>query len=358
MLYAVLMAGGKGRRFWPKSRENTPKQFITLFEKKSLLKFTCERLSGMVPNDRIFVITNAMHTKLSKDILEEVPEENIIGEPEGRDTAACVAYSAAVIYKKDPDAVIVAMPADHFIRPKQKFHETIKMADDVAMNSDSLVVFGIKPRYPSTGYGYIQRGEKLMTLRSTPIYKARRFVEKPDDKTAKGYIASGEYYWNSGIFLWKAKTILDAFEKHLPDSYHCIEELLEFMGTKKESQAVRKFYTEFPKTSIDYAIMEKADNVAMIEANYIWDDIGTWKALDEMVTKNRENNVVIGKHCGIDSDNIIIFGDEDHLIGTVGISNLVIVHTQDATLICNRDRVEDVKMLVDKLDKNGLKKYI
>lgn len=357
MLHAVIMAGGSGKRFWPMSRRRTPKQLLALVGKKTMVQETVERLSGLVPPDRTYVITNEAHVDLLRHNLPDLPERNVVGEPVGRDTAACVALSAAVVSASDPDAVIVTLPADHLIRPKQTFQETVRAAVEVARESDALVVFGVKPRTPSTGYGYIRAGEKLAELRRIPVFRVKQFQEKPDAETARRYLESGDYYWNSGNFVWRASVILDQLEKHLPETWRGAMAIREAIGTKNEAKVLWREYEKFPRISIDYAVMEKADDVRMIEAPYEWDDVGSWGSLENVFTRNKYGSVIIGKHCGIDTTNCIVLGDE-HLVATIGVSDLIIVQTRDATLICRKDRAEDVRKLVDQLEKEGFDAYL
>ncbi|MEK7865331.1 MAG: mannose-1-phosphate guanylyltransferase [Planctomycetota bacterium] len=357
MLHAVIMAGGSGKRFWPMSRRRTPKQLLTLVGKKTLVQETVERLGGLVPPDRTYVITNEAHVEVLRHHLPDLPERNVVGEPVGRDTAACIALSAAIVSATDPDAVILTLPADHLIRPKQTFQETVRAAAEVARESDALVVFGVKPRTASTGYGYIRAGEKLAELRRIPVFRAKQFQEKPDAATARKYLESGDYYWNSGNFVWRASAILTQLEKHLPETWRAVMEIREAIGTKDEAKVLAREYEKLQRISIDYAVMEKADDVRMIEASYEWDDVGSWGSLENVFTRNKYGNVIIGKHCGIDTTNCIVMGDE-HLVATIGVSDLIIVQTRDATLICHKDRAQDVRKLADQLEKEGFDAYL
>lgn len=357
MLHAVIMAGGSGKRFWPMSRRRTPKQLLTLVGRKTLVQETVERLGGLVPPDRTYVVTNEAHVDVLRHHLPDLPEKNVVGEPVGRDTAACIAVSAAMVSASDPDAVILTLPADHMIRPKQTFQDTVRAAAEVARESDALVVFGVKPRTPSTGYGYIRAGEKLAEIRRIPVFRVKQFREKPDAATARQYLESGDYYWNSGNFVWRASAILAQVEKHLPETYRGAMAIREALGTKDEEATMAREYEKLPRISIDYAVMEKADDVRMIEAPYEWDDVGSWGSLENVFTRNKHGSVIIGKHCGIDTTNCIVLGDE-HLVATIGVTDLIIVQTRDATLICHKDRAEDVRKLADQLEKEGFDAYL
>ncbi len=357
MLHAVIMAGGSGKRFWPMSRRKRPKQLLTLVGKKTLVQETVERLGGLVPPDRTHIITNAAHVDVLRTHLPEIPSRNIVGEPVGRDTANCIALSAAIVSATDPDAVIVTLPADHIIRPKQSFQNTVRAAAEVARESDSLVVFGVKPRKASTGYGYIRAGEKLAELRGIPVFRVKQFQEKPNAETARRFLESGDYYWNSGNFVWRSSAILAQLEKHLPETYRAMMAIRAALGTADEAKVLAREYDKLQRISIDYAVMEKADDVKMIEASYEWDDVGSWGSLENVFTRNKYGSVIIGKHCGLDTSNCIVLGDE-HLVATIGVTDLIIVQTRDATLICHKDRAEEVRKLVDQLEKEGFDSFL
>jgi mannose-1-phosphate guanylyltransferase len=356
-LYVCVMAGGAGRRFWPKSRKASPKQFLSLSGKGTLIKQTVDRLKGFVPPDRIIIITGMDHVPKTRTLLPEIPARNVVGEPVGKDTAACIALGAAIISKEDPDAVMVVMPADHFIRPNQKLHQTLSTVSEAAVQSDSLFVFGIKPAFPATGYGYIKRGDKTGQVRGSVIFGVERFHEKPSLANAKKFVESGQYYWNSGIFVWKVSVILDALKKHVPKLSEAVEKIRPQLGTEGQEEAIAKAYQKLEKISIDYAVLEKTEDVKMVEADYEWDDLGSWEAVQRLFAKNRDGNIIIGKHCGVDTHECIIFA-ENHLVGTIGVSDLVIVQTRDATLICPKERAQEVKDLIDKMEKEGLEEYL
>lgn len=324
-VYAVIMAGGSGERFWPKSRRRLPKQFLPIVSKKSMIEETIARLKGLVPEDRIYIVTNKIQASLIKG------RRNVIAEPLSRNTAPCIALSARIIQKRDPNAVMVVLPSDHHINDISKFQDAIRAA--VKMDS-VLVTLGIKPKFPHTGYGYIRKGKRL----GRGLYKVSRFTEKPDLVTAKRYIASGRYFWNSGIFVWKVGTILEEIKRYLPDLYS-----LSKTG-----------YRNADNISIDYGIMEKTNRAVVLEAGFAWDDVGNWASLDKHKAKDKDGNILQGDAVVRDVNNSIIIS-EAPLVAGIGIRDMIVVATKDSVLICPKDRAEEVKSIVGMLKDN--KKY-
>ncbi|MBI3271649.1 MAG: mannose-1-phosphate guanylyltransferase [Planctomycetes bacterium] len=353
MLHAVVMAGGVGSRFWPRSRRSVPKQFIPLVGKRPLVRETVDRIADLVPPERVLVVTNEAHVARAREALPELPAANVIAEPVGRDTAPCIGLAATILEARDPEAIMVALPADHFIRPREKLLQSLRAACDHALRSDALILFGIRPTSPATGYGYMWKGEKAAEIRGAAAYRVRGFIEKPVQAKARELVATGEHFWNSGIFLWRAAAILAAIRRHAPELGRELDGVRDALGTPGEAAALRAAYARCPRISIDYAVLEKAEDVVMLEATYEWDDVGSWRSMEDILAKTEDGNVVLARHCGVDTSNSIILG-EDHLIATVGVSDLIIVHTKDATLICHKDRAQDVKKLVEKLEKEGL----
>lgn len=349
------MAGGSGTRFWPWSRQNTPKQLLNITGKKTMIEQTVSNVIPLVGADRILIVTNKTQASKIKKLLPEIPSNNIIAEPMGRDTAPCIGLAATIIEKRNPSAVMMALPADHLIRPANKFTKALNAAAQVATESNALVTFGIKPFEPSVNYGYIHRGRLNGKKSGCPIYQVKGFKEKPDRSTAQTFLDSGEYYWNGGIFVWKTDVLLENIVRFLPK----LSKGLRRMSKNNFSQAaIAREYKRFEKISIDYGVMEKADNVKVIEANFEWDDVGGWQALERLHKTHPGDNTVRGKHLGIGTANSIVIGDEKHLITTIGISDLIIVHTKDATLVCNKHNAEDVKKLVALLKANGYGQYL
>ena len=353
--YAVIMAGGSGTRFWPWSRQNTPKQLLNITGEKTMIEQTVSNVTPLVGTDHIIIITNKTHARKIKKLLPEIPPDNIIAEPLGRDTAPCIGLAATIIEKRNPSAVMMALPSDHLIRPADKFTDALSVAAQVAIESNALVTFGIKPFEPSVNYGYIHRGKLSDEKAVCPIYEVKGFKEKPDRSTAQTFLDSGEYYWNGGIFVWKTDVILENISRFLPNLY---EGLNRISNANFSQSAIAKEYKRFEKISIDYGVMEKASNVKVIEANFEWDDVGGWQALERLHKTQQGDNTLLGKHYGMGTANCIIIGNDKHLIATVGVSGLIIVHTRDATLVCNKHNAEDVKKLVTQLKDKGYNQYL
>lgn len=359
MVHAVIMAGGGGTRFWPRSRAANPKQFLKLAGDRSLLQQACDRLEAKIPAKNLWVITADMHADQVRSQLPQLPSNNVVGEPMGRDTAACIGLGAALIANHDPDAVMVVTPADHVIEPERSFHQglqaAIQLADEIP---DALITFGINPTFPATGYGYINRGKLFAERLGVPVYHVESFREKPNRDVAEEYIASGNYYWNSGIFVWKVKTILGELEKNQPKLFSAIQSIAAKWGSPEQDQVFQEEYAKLQKVSIDFAVMEKATKVLVLQAPFLWDDVGSWLALERMNAQDAHGNTVIGGHCGVRTNHCIVVGDPDMLIGTVGIDNLIIIQDGDAVLVAHKNEEGNIKQLVEKLRESGREKYL
>lgn len=345
--YGLIMAGGGGTRFWPLSRKRVPKQLLNLDGKEVMLNETIDRLSGVVEQDDIFIVTNTEQIELTKLVTaERVLENHILAEPSARNTAACIGYGAVEIIKKYGDGIMCILASDHYIKDEDTFREVLKQAIKTVDETDGLVTIGIKPTFPSTGYGYI----KSEILEGKKYKKVLEFVEKPDAQRAKSYIEAGNYAWNSGMFVWKASTILKYYEKLLPDIYDKLMIIKEAMCTFSEKEVIWAVYDSIPKISVDYGIMERADSVYMLEGDFGWNDIGSFDALTAIYPKDENGNVVRGDTVLLDARENIIIGDKK-LIAGVGVENLIIVDTEDAILICEKDRAQDVKEIVAELER-------
>ena len=359
MQYGVIMAGGAGTRLWPVSRGDKPKQLINVMRGKSLLQLGYDRLRGMLPPERIFVCTGAVHGQAVLENLPELPKENLLGEPEGRDTANAVGFPAAVLAKRDKDAVAAFITADHVIEPVDVFQNSIKTGFDVvAEYPNALVTFGIVPTHGHTGLGYIHRGEALMVKgRSGAAFRVQAFKEKPDKPTADRYVESGRYYWNSGMFVWRCDTVFNELGMHLPENHKLLAAIADAWGTPNQESVIRELYPKLKKISVDYAIMEPASQrkgkaqVVVVEMPVKWLDVGSWPALSETLAMDEHDNAIDAETaCFLDSDgNIVISTDPQHLISTIGLSDMIIVHTKDATLVCPKGEAQRVKELVGKV---------
>ncbi len=351
MLHAVVMAGGAGTRFWPLSRMAIPKQLLSFGGDRSLIQQAVDRLNSLVPVDNISIITNQSLVSAIEEQLPALSSKSIIGEPAKRDTAPCIGLAAGLIAAEDPDATMIVMPSDHIIQPVEAFHTAVTKAHQLVEQDPSrLITFGVTPDRPAETYGYIQRGESQGESIDSGVFKVAQFKEKPAVDTAKQYLDDGGYYWNSGIFVWKARAILEALEQYQPDMVLHINRIVQRRGEADFLDVLEREFTAIEGISIDYAVMEHHSNVLVIEAPFEWDDIGSWQALSRLFPTDANNNTVLGKHVGIQTSNSIIQSSKDHLIATIGVSDLIIVHTNDATLVANKQEEESVRELVRLLE--------
>ena len=362
MEYGVIMAGGLGTRLWPLSRQKFPKQLLPVKKGKSLLQLSFERLLGIIPAERIFVCTAEAHRQVVLENLPQLPPENLLGEPEPRDTANAVGFPAAVLHKKDKDAVFAVITADHVIEPVETFQKCMRTAFDViAASPKTLVTFGIVPTHGHTGLGYIQRGEPLGDYNGA--YQVLAFKEKPDKPTADRYVESGRFYWNSGMFVWRADTVLEQLAADLPQSYQGLKKIGDAWGTADQQKVVAEVYPRLPKISIDYAVMEPASQrkvVSVVEMPVNWLDVGSYPALAETLdVDNQENSVDAETLTVLDSDgNIIVSRDPEHLVTAIGVSDMIIIHTKEVTMVCPKNEAQRVKELVAKVKEKYGEKYL
>ena len=367
-VYGVIMAGGGGTRFWPLSRQSRPKQLLNLSGKELMINETIDRISSVIPKKDIFIVTNSLqYNEMCKATTNRIKPEHILEEPMGRNTTACIGYAAIKILKEYGDGVMCIFPSDHYIKDEIGFSKTLEMAVDEAVTRDVLVTIGITPTYPATGYGYIRHIDEpnagddgnCIHGKSTngAIKKVLEFKEKPDEKTAQMYIESGEYSWNSGMFIWKASVILNEIKKFLPDIYRKLMQMYEKFETDEEKETISKIYPTIESISIDYGIMEKSKNVEVIPADFGWNDVGSFDNLDAMYDKDEDDNIIKGDFIGIDSTDCVILS-KDKLIATIGMKDVVIVESEDAILVCDKSRAQDVKKIVDILEKKEYYKYI
>ncbi len=350
MKAAVILAGGSGTRLWPLSRRSRPKQLLRLFNGRSLLQETYQRLLSITAPEHIFIVALAEHLPAIADELPGLSPHNLIGEPVGRDTANAIALAASILHAKDPATLMGVFTADHIIRPADRFAGVIEHGFEVARQfPDALVTFGVRPTSPHTGMGYIERSERV----SPGVHKVRAFKEKPDQATAEQYVTSGDYFWNSGMFIWRTATILQQLQHHLPQTYHAIEPLAAAWYTAAGQSNAARIYPTLQKISIDFAVMEKAPNELMIDADFEWLDVGHWTSLPAILSADADGNIrALQRSAILDGRHNILVSEDDHLIAAVGVDDIVIVHSPDATLVCRRDQVDKIKDLVAKLDKD------
>lgn len=351
--YAIILAGGKGERFWPLSTSEHPKQFLSLIGEKTLLAQAVDRLDGVVETSCIFVITSEDLADVARQSAPSLPPENVIGEPIGRDTAAAIALGAALVKRRDPQGVMAILTADHIIGDLDVFRNTLRDAMDLAASGEVLVTIGVKPVFPSTGYGYVQAGEFHGTGRAGTVFdRAQRFVEKPNAETACRYVREGGYYWNSGMFIWSVGSIERAFQMYRPPLHAMIQTLDAAKGRDAFTAAFHRIYAELEKISIDYAIMEKADNVMMARGTFSWDDVGSWPALENHFERDEQNNVVIGDGVPMQAANNIIYSKQ-HLTAVIGVSDVIVVQAEGVTLVCRKDQAQHIKQMVQQLQRDG-----
>ncbi len=356
-MYAVIMAGGRGTRFWPLSRERRPKQLIDFTGRKTLIQETVDRIAPLVPLHNVLIVTGEAHAGEVAKQFPDLPKENILVEPVGRNTAPCIGLAAFFIKKKVPDSVMIVLPADHVIADNTAFIETLQAAAAAAEKGNYLVTIGIKPAAPETGYGYIEGGKPLSLVGDRSVLAVASFREKPDLKTARSFLERGTFYWNSGMFIWKVSSILEALQKELPDTYGELLSLEGALGTAGQEDAIRRAYERIRPVSIDYGIMEKADNVIMIPGAFGWNDLGSWDALMDVSQKDRAGNATRGRIVTVDTKDSLVLGT-DKLVALVGVDNLIVIETEDALLILKRGHSQDVKKAVEILEQQGMKELL
>ncbi|MBQ9899411.1 MAG: mannose-1-phosphate guanylyltransferase [Ruminococcus sp.] len=345
---AVIMAGGRGERFWPKSRNTCPKQFLSLTKDGlTMIQKTVKRLEPLVSAEDVYIVTNAAYTDLVAEQLPDVPQENILAEPCARNTAPCIAFAAAVISRKYDDAIMLVLPSDHLIGYEDIYVNTLKKAIAVAKEDKNLVTIGITPTYPETGYGYINFGEE-----NGSAYAVERFVEKPDRATAKQYLKSGKYLWNSGMFVWKISSIMSNLRKFMPSVYEGALRIGEAFGTDNYTYTLVNEFEAFPSESIDFGIMEKAEDIFTIPGSFGWDDVGSWLAVERINETDDDKNYIEGDVISVGTERSTIVGGK-RLVAAIGIEDLIIVDTDDVLLVCSKNNTQDVKQVIAQLKEQG-----
>ncbi len=360
--FAVILAGGGGTRLWPKSRTATPKQFLRLSGKETMLQVTANRFSKLVPWEKIIIVTAQKYEKTVKEQLPQVPAENIIAEPEKRDTALAMLVGALFAKSKDPDAVIANDAADHVITDEHEFLRVMNAALQIASEGENLVAVGITPTRPETGFGYIKVGEHLKKVNGgNSVFRVDSFTEKPNKPTAQAFISTGRYFWNANMYVWSAQSLQNAFKKHMPEVYALTEKLPKLLASEFTS-VLPEIYAKAPSISIDYAISEKADNLVLIPGDFGWDDVGDWKVVYELGKRDLAGNVVMSEQdtvhtLAINSQNNLIHTN-NRLVALAGINDMIVVDTDEILLIVPKERSQDVKKLVERLKEEGKKEYL
>lgn len=353
-VFAVIMAGGVGSRFWPSSKEKTPKQLLKIFGENTLIQDTVERLKDVVSYENIFIATNKIQQPEIINQLPQIPPENIICEPFGRNTAACIGLSAVILKAKASDAVMITLPSDHLIRDVESFHKTLKTAIKFAYGSKGLVTIGITPSRPETGYGYIQIDEKEI---DTNVHRVFTFAEKPNYATAVRFLESGDFFWNSGMFIWRVDAILNEMKNLMPELSEGLQKIEKDLSTPEFDKTVTTVYGQLRNISIDYGVMEKSSNVYLTKGNFMWSDVGSWEEVYQLSEKDGDGNAIKGNVFTDMTVDSLIFSP-NKFAAAIGIENLIIINTDDALLVCRRDHSQDVRKVVDHLKINKLTEHL
>lgn len=351
-MMALIMAGGSGTRFWPKSRESHPKQLLQIIGEGTMLQNTVQRLHPLVPNERIFIVCKESQRDAVLAQMPQLPTANVIVEPWGKNTAPCIGLAALFMRKRFGDEVMVVLPADHLIGPAENFREILTSSGRIANEHKVLITIGIPPTFPATGYGYIQSNEE--SLANTTARKVKAFAEKPNLETAQRFLESGDFLWNSGMFAWRVSTIMEQFDEHLPQLSDGLREIDQALGTPQEQETISRVYQQIKSISIDYGVMEKAKNVVVLPANFEWNDIGSWDEVYKLSAKDKEQNALLnGAHVMYESHGCLV-DVKDKVVAAVGVENLLIVESEGALLLCPRERAQEVKELVELLKRKKM----
>ena len=358
--YVVIMAGGRGERFWPQSREATPKHLLPIVGETPMLAQTVDRVAGIVPRENIFVITTQAQLEGCREACPDLPAGNVVAEPMGRDTAAATGLAMLLVKQRNPNGAFAMLPADHVIKDTQEYGKLLDIAFASAEGADVLVTLGIKPAAPETGFGYIQQAGLWRKVGGRDVMAVKRFVEKPDLATAEGYLASGDYHWNAGMFVWRVPVVEAAFKAHASELYAGLAKLeAAAKSAGGWAQALQEVYPTLKKVSVDYALMEKSTNVVVVPATFDWDDVGAWPAIAKHFTPDSHGNVLRGHALVENGTHNIVISTDGHLVGVIGVSDLVVVHTPGATLVCPKDRAQEIKALLTRIkDDPAMHKFL
>jgi len=355
-LHALILAGGTGTRLWPRSRRTRPKQLLDLLSERTMLQATYDRIAPIFPDENVFILTGRAYVDEARRQLPELPPENIIGEPAGRGTAPAIGLGVLHVRRRDPEAVLFSLHADHFIAREDAFRETLRAAAAVAREG-FLVTLGIKPTYPETGYGYIELGQRLGTFDEHVASRVARFTEKPDLPTARRFVDSGSFLWNSGIFAWKASAIMEEMERWMPDLHAALLAIEAAWADEPDDVVLDRMWPHVPAETIDVGIMERSDRVAVVPADVGWSDVGNWATLLDLLPADQQGNVAIGDHLAVDTSHSLIYSDK-RMIAVLGMENLIVVDTDDVLLVCPKERAQDVKNLVEELTRRGREEFL
>ncbi len=353
MNYAIILAGGHGERFWPLSIKDRPKQLQSLYSDKTMLEETFERIGALVPIERSYIVTSTSLKSKVLEALPDLPEQNVLTEPQRKNTAAAICLAACHISQQDPDANMVVLPSDHMIKPNERFMDSLKFALEIINeHEDSLVIFGIDPTRADTNYGYIQIGDSVENKEDMFCYEVKQFREKPSRVKAQEFYLDGIHLWNSGMFIWKVQTIIAKFEEHLPGIYKEFVEYKKYINTPQSVDKLEEIYSAIEPISIDYGIMEKANKVYVVKSSFQWDDVGSWKAIDRIMPKDADNNIITGNTLVMDTYDSTLINKSDDLVVCVGFSDTLVVKTDTATLVINKAKIEEMRTLISLLKNN------
>ncbi|MFA6449813.1 MAG: mannose-1-phosphate guanylyltransferase [bacterium] len=356
-LYAVIMAGGRGSRFWPRSRKKRSKQTLNIIGKNTMIQDTVRRALPLIPAEKIFIVTNDLLLGQIREQVPEIPSDNVIAEPVSRSTAPCIGLAAVMLRKRDPEAVMACFAADHLVENRDRFIADINFAVKTAVEKDSLVIFGIPPKRPETGFGYIHAGEIVAESDYDPARRVLKFVEKPDMPTAEAFIKDPDYFINSGMFVWKVDTFMREVERYLPDMHAGLERISGALGTPLEIKEIGENFAAFESISVDHGILEKSERVIMVHAGFGWDDIGSWESLYHVWPKDANGNACVGRKLTIDTKNCLVFSPKK-LVAAIGLEDIIIVETDDALLVCKKDRAQNVSGIIEELRKKKWEEYL
>lgn len=357
--FAVIMAGGSGTRLWPVSRKKHPKHILPLLGERTLFQGTVDRLEGLLSPDRILVVTATGQARILKKQAPQIPEANFLVEPEPRGTAAVVGLAGIVLQDRDPEAVMLVLPSDHFIRNRDLFQLVIRAAVQIA-SKDYLVTLGITPTFPATGYGYIQRGRPLLEESAYPAYHVRKFKEKPTAAQARSMLSDGNHSWNSGMFIWRADRILHEFDRQMPSLKHALARIGSSWSTVTQQAVLESVWQGLKTVTIDYGIMEHAERVAVLPAGGLeWSDVGSWDSLFDVLIPDKDGNVVVnGHHLSLETHNSLVYCSHEKLMVTIGVDDLIIIDTPDAMLVCRKDQTQQVRQVISKLKNSDRDHYL
>jgi len=355
--YCLIMAGGAGTRFWPRSRVKKPKQYLSLFGDQSLIQESVKRFANFIPEEAIFVVSAKSQQEVLESQTGNLPKANLIFEPVGKNTLPAIGLAALLIADKDPDGVMIVSPSDHLIQNDELFRQCIESAVLIAEKKEGIVTIGITPKFPATGYGYVQTGEEVQIGQSIKSYTVQKFVEKPNVDVATGYLQSGGFFWNSGIFVFKVSVFLDAVKTHAPELYADLMRIKEHIGIESYEEALDRIYREVKSISIDYGILEKANNVFLVQGDFVWNDLGSWEEVYKYNAKDENQNVQAGEVIFIDTKNSYVYAP-DSLVAIVGLEDVIVVQEGNTILVCKRDQAEEIKAVVGEITERKLDQYL